>query len=55
MVEGVGTRGGHSPRDLIMQTDDLLTWVPPSPTRVKKSSHSAEPQMQRGAAPRPPW
>ena len=43
MVEGVGTRGGHSPRDLIMQTDDLLTWLPPSPMRVKNSSRRRAP------------
>ena len=51
MVEGVGTRGGHSPRDLIMQTDDLLTWVPPSPTRVKKSSRRRAPDAERGCPP----
>ena len=51
MVAGVGTRGGHSPRDLIMQTDDLLTWVPPSPTRVKKSSRRRAPDAERGCPP----
>ena len=51
MVEGVGTRGGHSPRDLIMHTDDLLTWVPPSPTRVKKSSRRRAPDAKRGCPP----
>ena len=51
MGEGVGTRGGHSPRDLIMQTDDLLTWVPPSPTRVKKSSRRRAPDAERGCPP----
>ena len=51
MVEGVGTRGGHSPRDLIMPTDDLLTWVPPSPTRVKKSSRRRAPDAERGCPP----
>ena len=53
MVEGVGvgTRGGHSPRDLIMHTDDLLTWLPPSPTRVKKSSRRRAPDAERGCPP----
>ena len=51
MVEGVGTRGGRSPRDLIMHTDDLLTWVPPSPTRVKKSSRRRAPDAERGCPP----
>ena len=51
MVEGVGTRGGHSPRDLIMPTDDLLTLVPPSPTRVKKSSRRRAPDAERGCPP----
>ena len=53
--EGDGGRRGHSRGPLSPRsdhaTDDLLTWVPPSPTRVKKSSRRRAPDAERGCPP----
>ena len=50
-----GVRRGHSRGPLSPRsdhaTDDLLTWVPPSPTRVKKSSRRRAPDAERGCPP----
>ena len=53
--EGDGGRRGHSRGPLSPRsdhaTDDLLTLVPPSPTRMKKSSRRRAPDAERGCPP----
>ena len=38
IVEGMGTRVGHSPRKLIMNTNDSLTWVPRSSSGGRRAA-----------------